>query len=288
MPAIEFKQVGFTYQPNTPFAVEALTDINFTIDRGSFTAIVGHTGSGKSTIIQLVDGLLKPTQGQIVIDKQVIDAGATNAQLGQIRQHIGFVFQFPESQLFEESVIKDIAFGPQNFGKTQEQAFDLAREVMALVGLDDSLAERSPFDLSGGQMRRVAIAGVLAMKPQILILDEPTAGLDPRGQRETMQLFNKLNREDHVTVILVTHQMEDAAQYADQVIVMNGGQLVKTAHPSEVFADPDWLLQNHLAVPKTTQMAYQLAKGGFHFDPYPLTVDQLANQVADQLESRPK
>lgn len=286
LPKIEFKQVAFTYQPNTPFAVKALDHINLKIPENSYTAIVGHTGSGKSTIIQLLDGLLLPTSGSIRVDENVISAASSNAQLGRIRSQIGIVFQFPEAQLFEETVLKDIAFGPRNFGKSEEEAFALAREAMQLVGLDADLAERSPFELSGGQMRRVAIAGVLAMKPSILILDEPTAGLDPRGQRETMQLFERLHVDQHVTVILVTHQMEDAAQYADQIAVMNGGQLVKVAEPAEIFANPQWLKDNHLTVPKTTQMAHELERGGFTFNPYPLTLEQLAVQIKRQLESR--
>lgn len=286
MSAIKFNQVGYTYQPETPFAVEALSDINLTIPDQSYTTIVGHTGSGKSTLIQLLDGLILPTTGTIQVGELVVSAQSSNAELGHLRQQIGIVFQFPEAQLFEETVIKDIAFGPQNFGKTEAEALTLAQEAMQLVGLDEQLASRSPFELSGGQMRRVAIAGVLAMKPSLLILDEPTAGLDPRGQKETMALFNRLHHEEHMGIILVTHQMEDAAQYADQVVVMNGGKLVRTGQPADIFADPQWLRDNHLTVPKTTAVAHQLAAGGFQFDPYPLTIEALAQQVKTQLESR--
>lgn len=285
MAEIKFDEVGFVYQPGTPFEVNALRNINLTIEPNSYTAIVGHTGSGKSTLIQLLDGLLKPTSGQLFIGPTKIDANSSNRQLAQLRQHVGIVFQFPESQLFEETVIKDIAFGPQNFGKSETQALQLAAEAMQLVGLDTSLSERSPFELSGGQMRRVAIAGVLAMQPQTLILDEPTAGLDPRGQREIMELFANLQRQRQLTVILVTHQMEDAAQYADKVVVMNHGEVVKVGAPRDIFVDPAWLQANHLMVPKTTAFAQQLQQHGFSFDPFPMTVTELAQQIKQQLES---
>lgn len=285
MAEIKFDEVGFVYQPGTPFEVNALRNINLTIESNSYTAIVGHTGSGKSTLIQLLDGLLKPTSGQLFIGPTKIDANSSNRQLAQLRQHVGIVFQFPESQLFEETVIKDIAFGPKNFGKSETQALQLAAEAMQLVGLDTSLSERSPFELSGGQMRRVAIAGVLAMQPQTLILDEPTAGLDPRGQREIMELFANLQRQRQLTVILVTHQMEDAAQYADKVVVMNHGEVVKVGAPRDIFVDPAWLQANHLMVPKTTAFAQQLQQHGFSFDPFPMTVTELAQQIKQQLES---
>lgn len=285
MAEIEFNEVEFVYQPGTPFEVSALRNVNLTIESNSYTAIVGHTGSGKSTLIQLLDGLLKPTSGHLSIGQAQINANSTNRQLAQLRQHIGIVFQFPENQLFEETVIKDIAFGPQNFGKGELEARHLAANAMKLVGLDDSLAQRSPFELSGGQMRRVAIAGVLAMQPHTLILDEPTAGLDPRGQREIMELFANLQQQQQLTVILVTHQMEDAAQYADKVVVMNHGEVVKVGTPREIFVDPVWLQQNHLMVPKTTAVAQQLQQRGFSFDPFPMTVTQLAQQVKQQLES---
>ncbi|WP_137597202.1 energy-coupling factor ABC transporter ATP-binding protein [Paucilactobacillus kaifaensis] len=285
MAEIEFNEVGFVYQPGTPFEVSALRNINLTIESNSYTAIVGHTGSGKSTLIQLLDGLLKPTSGRLLIGQSQIDANSTNRQLAQLHQHIGIVFQFPENQLFEETVIKDIAFGPKNFGKSESQARELALEAMELVGLNADLSERSPFELSGGQMRRVAIAGVLAMQPHTLILDEPTAGLDPRGQREIMELFASLQQQQHLTVILVTHQMEDAAQYADKIVVMNHGEVVKVGTPRDIFVDPIWLKNNHLMVPKTTAFAQRLQQRGFSFDPFPLTVAELAQQIKQQLES---
>lgn len=285
MAEIEFNQVGFVYQPGTPFEATALTDINLTIESNTYTAIVGHTGSGKSTLIQLLDGLLKPTSGNVAVGKITVGHDSSNQQLAKLRQHVGIVFQFPESQLFEETVLKDIAFGPKNFGKTNEEAEQLANQAMRLVGLDASLASHSLFELSGGQMRRVAIAGVLVMQPQILVLDEPTAGLDPRGQREIMELFARLQRQQQLTVILVTHQMEDAAKYADQVVVMNHGAVVKTGAPREIFIEPKWLQANHLMVPKTTAFAQALQHHGFKFDPFPMTVAELTAQVSQQLES---
>lgn len=285
MAEIELNQVDFVYQPGTPFEVAALHNINLTIESNSYMAIVGHTGSGKSTLIQLLDGLLQPTAGRLTVAGKTIDVNSSNRELAQLRQNVGIVFQFPENQLFEETVIKDIAFGPQNFGKSEPEAIELAMQAMHQVGLADDLATRSPFELSGGQMRRVAIAGVLAMQPQILILDEPTAGLDPRGQHEIMDLFARLQQEQQLTVVLVTHQMEDAAKYADMVAVMNHGRIVKVSSPREIFIDPDWLKANHLMVPKTTEFAQKLQQHGFHFDPFPMTVAELAQQVSQQLES---
>ncbi|VDG17663.1 energy-coupling factor ABC transporter ATP-binding protein [Lactiplantibacillus mudanjiangensis] len=281
--AIDFKQVGFTYQPGTPFATQALTDINVTIPDGSYTALIGHTGSGKSTLLQHLNALLKPTTGTVTIGDRVITPETSNKDLKALRQHVGIVFQFPESQLFEETVAKDIAFGPQNFGASEADALKTAADMLALVGLDAELLDRSPFDLSGGQMRRVAIAGVLAMAPQVLVLDEPTAGLDPQGRLEMMEMFAKLRHERELTVVLVTHQMDDVANYADHVIVMDQGKIAKTGTPQEIFQDPQWLAEHHLGLPKTTAFAQQLMAKGIQFDQLPLTEDQLAQALAHQL-----
>ena len=208
--------VGYTYQEGTPFASVALSDVSLTIEDGSYTAIIGHTGSGKSTILQLLNGLLVPTEGSVRVFDTLITSTSVNKQIRQIRKQVGLVFQFAENQIFEETVLKDVAFGPQNFGVSVEEAEAIAREKLALVGIDESLFERSPFELSGGQMRRVAIAGILAMEPSILVLDEPTAGLDPIGRKELMTLFKKLH-QDGITIVLVTHLMDDVAEFADQV-----------------------------------------------------------------------
>ncbi|RRK11738.1 energy-coupling factor ABC transporter ATP-binding protein [Lactiplantibacillus garii] len=281
--AITFKQVDFTYQPGTPFETKALTDINLTIPDGSYTALIGHTGSGKSTLLQHLNALLKPTSGTVTIGERVITPETSNKDLKKLRQHVGIVFQFPESQLFEETVAKDIAFGPQNFGVSEADALKTAAEMLDLVGLDQSLLDRSPFDLSGGQMRRVAIAGVLAMQPRVLVLDEPTAGLDPQGRLDMMEMFAKLRRERDLTVVLVTHQMDDVANYADHVIVMDQGRVVKTGAPREIFKDPQWLVAHQLGLPKTTAFAQQLIDRGWQFDRMPLTEDELAADLIAQL-----
>ncbi len=267
-------------------AQTALEDVSFNLPDHGYLAIIGHTGSGKSTLVQQINALLKPTAGTIKIDDFTITPDTTNADLKPLRQHVGMVFQFPESQLFEETIRKDIAFGPQNFGMSPEDANDLADQMLTTVGLDASYAERSPFELSGGQMRRVAIAGVLAMRPQVLILDEPTAGLDPQGRQEMMDLFEQLHREQGLTIVLVTHQMEDVAEYAEQVAIMCEGRLVKFGDVQAAFGDPDWLLANQLDVPRAAQFAQQLAKRGLRWQPLPLTADQLAEQIAQQWKKR--
>jgi len=280
--SITFKHVWYTYQAGTPLATPALADVSFEVPDHGYLAVIGHTGSGKSTLIQQLNALLKPTSGEITIDQFTITPQTTNADLKSLRRHVGMVFQFPESQLFEETIQKDIAFGPQNFGMAPEAAIQLADEMLDLVGLDASYAQRSPFDLSGGQMRRVAIAGVLAMHPAVLVLDEPTAGLDPQGRQEMMALFSRLHREQGLTIVLVTHQMEDVARYAEQVAVMRAGRLVKVGTPQAVFQDPDWLRANQLDVPRATQVAQDLLQRGVALpqNELPLTAEALADQLA--------
>lgn len=280
---ITFKDVAFTYQAGSPFASDALKDINLTIHDQAFTAIIGHTGSGKSTLVQHLNALLKPSAGTVTIGDRVITPETDNKNLKPIRQKVGMVFQFPENQLFEETVAKDIAFGPMNFGVSEADALKRATEMVQLVGLDTQYLERSPFDLSGGQMRRVAIAGVLAMKPEVLILDEPTAGLDPVGRREILGMVERLHREQHLTVVLITHLMEDVAAYADQVVVMDRGQVAKTGTPQTVFQDVAWLQNHQLGVPETALFAEKLKQRGFQFDELPLTEAALAAALAPQL-----
>lgn len=278
--AITFEHVSYTYQAGTPMATSAVSDVSFSVPDHSYLAVIGHTGSGKSTLIQQLNALLKPTSGEITVDNFTITPKTTNADLKPLRQHVGMVFQFPESQLFEEIVRQDIAFGPRNFGMGEADANKLADAMLQTVGLDARYAERSPFELSGGQMRRVAIAGVLAMRPKVLILDEPTAGLDPQGRQEMMALFDRLHREQGLSIVLVTHQMEDVAQYAEQVAVMHAGQLVKFGTPHEVFSDAAWLRANQLDMPRAAQFAQRLAKRGVTWQQLPLTADQLADQLA--------
>ncbi|KPG70416.1 energy-coupling factor ABC transporter ATP-binding protein [Enterococcus sp. RIT-PI-f] len=274
---IHFEQVGFTYQPHSPFEQRVLFDIDLTIKEGSYTALVGHTGSGKSTLLQHLNALLKPTSGQVTIGERVIKPDTDNKNLKPLRKKVGIVFQFPESQLFEETVARDIAFGPKNFGVTEEEAQRLAKEYIQLVGLDESYLDRSPFDLSGGQMRRVAIAGVLAMEPEVLVLDEPTAGLDPQGRKDMMEMFERLHNEKNMTIILVTHLMDDVANYADYVYVLEKGHIVKKGTPAVVFQDIKWLEEKQLGVPTATAFAAHLQAKGISFDGLPLTADELAD-----------
>ena len=265
--------VSYTYQEGTPFASAALSDVSLTIEDGSYTAIIGHTGSGKSTILQLLNGLLVPTEGCVRVFDTLITPTSVNKQIRQIRKQVGLVFQFAENQIFEETVLKDVAFGPQNFGVSVEEAEAIAREKLALVGIDESLFERSPFELSGGQMRRVAIAGILAMEPRILVLDEPTAGLDPIGRKELMTLFEKLH-QDGITIVLVTHLMDDVAEFADQVYVMEKGKLVKSGAPSLVFQNVEFMEKIQLGVPKITRFAQRLVDRGISFEQLPITIEE--------------
>lgn len=265
--------VSYTYQEGTPFASAALSDVSLTIEDGSYTAIIGHTGSGKSTFLQLLNGLLVPTEGSVRVFDTLITPTSVNKEIRQIRKQVGLVFQFAENQIFEEKVLKDVAFGPQNFGVSVEGAEAIAREKLALVGIDESLFERSPFELSGGQMRRVAIAGILAMEPKILVLDEPTAGLDPIGRKELMNLFKKLH-QDGITIVLVTHLMDDVAEFADQVYVMEKGKLVKGGKPSLVFQQVEFMEKIQLGVPKITRFAQRLANRGVSFKQLPITIEE--------------
>ena len=275
---ITLENVSFTYQEGTPLSSSALTDVSLTIEDGSYTALVGHTGSGKSTILQLLNGLLVPSKGSVQAFDTVITSTSTNKEIRQIRKQVGLVFQFAENQIFEETVLKDVAFGPQNFGVSEEEAKKVAREKLALVGIDESLFERSPFELSGGQMRRVAIAGMLAMEPTVLVLDEPTAGLDPLGRKELMTLFKKLHLSG-MTIVLVTHLMDDVAEYADQVYVMEKGRLVKSGKPSEVFQDVAFMENVQLGVPKITAFCKRLADRGVTFKKLPIRIEEFKESL---------
>ena len=275
---ITLENVSFTYQEGTPLSSSALIDVSLTIEDGSYTALVGHTGSGKSTILQLLNGLLVPSKGSVQAFDTVITSTSTNKEIRQIRKQVGLVFQFAENQIFEETVLKDVAFGPQNFGVSEEEAKKIAREKLALVGIDESLFERSPFELSGGQMRRVAIAGMLAMEPTVLVLDEPTAGLDPLGRKELMTLFKKLHLSG-MTIVLVTHLMDDVAEYADQVYVMEKGRLVKSGKPSDVFQDVASMENVQLGVPKITAFCKRLADRGVDFKKLPIKIEEFKESL---------
>ena len=275
---IALENVSFTYQEGTPLASTALSDVSLTIEDGSYTALIGHTGSGKSTILQLLNGLLVPSQGSVRVFDTFITSASKNKDIRQIRKQVGLVFQFAENQIFEETVLKDVAFGPQNFGVSEEDAEQIAREKLALVGIDESLFNRSPFELSGGQMRRVAIAGILAMEPAILVLDEPTAGLDPLGRKELMNLFKKLHQSG-MTIVLVTHLMDDVAEYANQVYVMEKGRLVKGGKPSDVFQDVVFMEEVQLGVPKITAFCKRLADRGVSFKRLPIKIEEFKESL---------
>lgn len=250
---IKLEQVGYCYQKNSPFEKRALTDVNVTFETGSYTAVIGHTGSGKSTLVQHLNALLLPTEGKITLFDREMIAGVKQKKLRDIRRRVGIVFQFPEAQLFEETVLKDIIFGPLNFGATKEEAEKRAREVIQEVGLSEAILERSPFELSGGQKRRVAIAGVLAMDPEVLVLDEPTAGLDPHGRNEIMEMFYDLHVQKKLTTILVTHSMEDAARYAEKIVLMKDGTVNQIGEPRAIFAESEKLLNLGLLVPEVVR-----------------------------------
>ena len=275
---IALENVSFTYQEGTPLASAALSDVSLTIKDGSYTALIGHTGSGKSTILQLLNGLLVPSAGSVRVFDTLITSTSKNKDIRQIRKQVGLVFQFAENQIFEETVLKDVAFGPQNFGVSEEDAEQIAREKLALVGIDESLFNRSPFELSGGQMRRVAIAGILAMEPAILVLDEPTAGLDPLGRKELMNLFKKLHQSG-MTIVLVTHLMDDVAEYANQVYVMEKGRLVKGGKPSDVFQDVVFMEEVQLGVPKITAFCKRLADRGASFKRLPIKIEEFKESL---------
>lgn len=270
---ISLENVSYTYQSGTPFERRALFDMTVTIKDGSYTAFIGHTGSGKSTIMQLLNGLYLPTSGQVKVDDTIINSQSKNKEIKPIRKKVGLVFQFPESQLFAETVLEDIAFGPQNFGVSKEEAEQRALESLRLVGLSDELRDQNPFDLSGGQMRRVAIAGILAMQPYILVLDEPTAGLDPQGRKELMSLFKQLHLSG-ITIVLVTHLMDDVADYATAVNVMEKGRLVLSGTPKDVFQKVAFLKEKQLGVPKITEFALQLQEKGYSFESLPITIEE--------------
>ena len=286
---IVFNNVDHIYNVGSPFAVSALKNVNLSIPKGKITAIIGHTGSGKSTLIQHLNVLLRPTHGTVKINDVEITSDSKNKNLKALRKQVSVVFQFPESQLFEETVLKDVMFGPLNFGVSEEEAERIAREKLSLVGLPENLYDRSPFDLSGGQMRRVAIAGVLALEPSVLVLDEPTAGLDPAGQKYMLEMFVNLHRQQNLTLVLVTHQMEDVALYADNVIVMENGTVVKTGEPLEIFKDEDKLETLQLSLPHSLQFFKDIdtqLETTYIKETQPITVDQLADEIVKIKQSR--
>lgn len=276
--SIKIDNVSYKYMVGTPFEKTALDGVTMEILDGEFIGLIGHTGSGKSTLIQQLNGLLKPTSGDIYVDDMCITQ--KGAVLKKVRQDIGLVFQYPEHQLFEETVFKDIAFGPENLGLSKDEILKRAIRALNIVGMDfEEYKDVSPFDLSGGQKRRVAIAGVLAMEPKVLILDEPTAGLDPRGRDEILGKINDLHKEYNMTIILVSHSMEDVAKLADRLIVMHNGKNIMTGKPREIFMQIDTLEKIGLGVPQVTYLMRELKRKGFEVREDIITVEEARQEL---------
>lgn len=284
---ILLQKVEYRYQENSPFERLAIEDVSFNIPSGSYVAVIGHTGSGKSTILQHLNALLTPSKGKVVIGDRTLEGGQKHKNLRSIRQRVGIVFQFPEQQLFEETVEKDICFGPLNFGIPESEAKIRAVKALSEVGLSEDFLMKSPFDLSGGQMRRIAIAGVLAMEPDVLVLDEPTAGLDPRGRREIMDMFYKLHKERNLTTVLVTHSMEDAAHYADQIVIMNKGKVHRQGTPIEIFKEAEDLAAIGLNVPEVVRFQKKVeTKFGMKMERVHLNMEDFTDELAVYLQKK--
>ncbi|MEG0290977.1 MAG: energy-coupling factor transporter ATPase [Erysipelotrichaceae bacterium] len=281
---ITFKEVSHIYNEDSPFSYVALDNISLDIKEGSFTAIIGETGSGKTTLVQHLNALLLPSKGTIEVLDRTIVGGVKPKHLKELRHRVGLVFQFPEYQLFEETILKDICFGPKNFGVSDEAAIERASKVLKIVGLDDSYLEKSPFNLSGGQKRRIAIAGILAMEPEVLVLDEPTAGLDPQGALEMMNLFQTMNKEFHKTVLIVTHDMEHVLNYCEEVVVIHDGKRMKQCSVHDFFAQVDLLHELKITPPAIIRLREDLKKQGFQLDDHILSVDELARAVSKEVK----
>ena len=279
---IKVENLNYVYQQGMPYEMHALNDINIEIPDGDFTAIIGHTGSGKSTLIQHFNGLEKPSTGKVYFSGE--DIHSDNYDRKTLRGRVGLVFQYPEHQLFEMSIFKDVAFGPKNQGLSENEVNERVREALELVGIEEERFNDSPLDLSGGQKKRVAIAGVLAMKPECIVLDEPTAMLDPQGRREVMETILKLNREKGITVVLITHHMDEAAQ-AQRVIVLSSGTVAADGTPQEVFSRVELLHSIRLAAPETVELCYELNKQGIKMPLDCLTTEECAQALYDMLKA---
>jgi energy-coupling factor transport system ATP-binding protein len=280
--SIKAENIKYIYSEGTPFRTVALDDINLEIKEGDFLGVIGHTGSGKSTLIQLLNGLEKPSDGKIIVNDTVV--GEDKKKLSKIRQTVGLVFQYPEYQLFEETVAKDVAFGPMNLNLSEQETEKRVKEALELVGFNyKSIKDESPFDLSGGQKRRVAIAGVLAMKPDYLILDEPTAGLDPAGRNEIFEQIKKLHKKANVTVVLVSHSMEDIAKLVNRVIVLYKGKIHMQGTPKEIYSQSEELKKIGLGVPQVAEIVNELRKRGFNIRPDILTVEEAKEEILKEV-----
>ncbi|KOA19869.1 energy-coupling factor transporter ATP-binding protein EcfA2 [Clostridium homopropionicum DSM 5847] len=281
--SIKIENLTHIYMPGSPFEKRALDEVSIDIQDGEFVALIGHTGSGKSTLIQHINGLLKPSSGKIIIDN--VDITGDKVKLSDIRKKVGLVFQYPEYQLFEETIEKDIAFGPKNLGLDEAEISKRVIKAMNMVGLDyESYKDKSPFDLSGGQKRRVAIAGVVAMEPKVLILDEPTAGLDPKGRDEILDKIKDLRKEYNMTIILVSHSMEDVAKVATRILVMHQGKCILDGTPKEVFKEVEVLEKVGLAVPQVTYLAKKLKQKGFNISEDIFTIEEAKYEILKLLK----
>lgn len=276
--------VSHVYEADTNMAVKALDDVSLVIRDGDFIGLIGHTGSGKSTLVQHLNGLMKATSGHLYYNGEDIDDDQFHKK--ELRSKVGLVFQYPEHQLFEVDVFSDVCFGPKNLGLSQKEVQLRAYEALKQVGLEDKYFYQSPFDLSGGQKRRVAIAGVLAMKPEVLILDEPTAGLDPKGRSEILELISSLRKKTGMTIVLVSHSMDDVAEYVNRIVVMDHGRKMFDDVPKEVFRHVEELEAMGLAAPQVTYMMHQLRKNGFDVNPDAITIEEAKEEVLKALEKR--
>ena len=278
---LELKNLGFVYGKGTPFEKRAVDDVSLTIEKGEFIGVIGHTGSGKSTLMQMLNGLIRPTEGQVILEGK--DIWEEPKKIRSVRFKVGMVFQYPEYQLFEETVYKDIAFGAQNMGKEGEELDKAVTQAARFTDLKPELLQKSPFDLSGGEKRRAAIAGVIAMDPEVLVLDEPTAGLDPMGREVLLSQMVRYHKERQNTVLLVSHTMEDIARVADRIIVMNKGRLAMFENTKEVFRRSDELEQYGLKVPQITKIMRMLKKRGINVNTNILTIEQAFNEIINYL-----
>lgn len=282
---IKIENLSYVYNPESPFETKALDNINLEIEKGDFVGLIGHTGSGKSTLVQHLNGLIRPTRGKIIIDG--LDITAKETKLRTVRQEVGLVFQYPEYQLFEETVYKDIAFGPRNLGLDEGEIDSRVKKAMELVGLDfENMRDRSPFELSGGQKRRVAIAGVVAMEPKVLILDEPTAGLDPKGRDEILGEIQNLYKKEGITIILVSHSMEDIAKLVNKIVVMSGGQIAMEGTPREVFKNGKELEKLGLGIPQVTDFMRKFKSKGNPVSDDILTIEEAKVELLKYLRRK--